>query len=74
MELAEDETSTDDVLLHSLDCLGLVDDDILVLLQATSPLLGAEKINECIRKLLDSPDLNSTITIRHGHHLYVEGV
>ena len=37
--LAQDETSTDLVLLHAVESLELKNTDILVLLQATSPFL-----------------------------------
>ena len=67
MDLAQDDTSTDAVLLHALDELGLQDSDILVLLQATSPFLKSEKIDECIQKLVNEPKLSAVITIRLGH-------
>ena len=67
MDLAHDDTSTDAVLLHALDELGLQDSDILVLLQATSPFLKSEKIDECIQKLVNEPKLSAVITIRLGH-------
>jgi CMP-N-acetylneuraminic acid synthetase len=65
--LAQDETSTDLVLLHAVESLELKNTDILVLLQATSPFLEHEKIDTCIEKLRDSSDLNSVITLRFGH-------
>ena len=67
MDLAQDDTSTDAVLLHAIDALALQDSDILVLLQATSPFLRSEKMNECIQKLVNEPSLSSVITIRLGH-------
>lgn len=67
MDLAHDDTSTDAVLLHAIDELGLQDSDILVLLQATSPFLKSEKIDECIQKLVNEPKLSAVITIRLGH-------
>jgi N-acylneuraminate cytidylyltransferase len=67
MDLARDDTSTDAVLLHAIDELGLQDSDILVLLQATSPFLKSEKIDECIQKLVNEPKLSAVITIRLGH-------
>jgi N-acylneuraminate cytidylyltransferase len=67
MNLAQDDTSTDAVLLHAIDELRLQDSDILVLLQATSPFLKSKKIDECIQKLIDKPNLSSVITIRLSH-------
>jgi CMP-N-acetylneuraminic acid synthetase len=67
LDLAQDETSTDAVLLHAVDSLALQDSDILVLLQATSPFLGHEKIDTCIEKLKEDPQLSSVITLRFGH-------
>lgn len=66
-ELAKDNTSTDAVLLHAIDALGLDGSDYLVLLQATSPFLGANRIDECIEALKGSPESSSAITIRFGH-------
>lgn len=66
-DLAQDDTSTDAVLLHAIDELELQDSDVLVLLQTTSPFLKSEQINKCIQKLVDEPNLSSVITIRFGH-------
>jgi len=67
MELAQDDTSTDAVLLHAIQAIGLKESDYLVLLQATSPFLESSKINECIDSLLNSQGDSSAITIRYGH-------
>ena len=67
LDLAQDDTSTDAVLLHAIDELRLKDSDVLVLLQATSPFLKSEKIDKCIQKLVEEPNLSSVITIRFGH-------
>jgi len=66
-ELAQDDTSTDAVLLHAINDIGLEDKDCLVLLQTTSPFLGTTKINDCIDALLNSQGNSSAITIRYGH-------
>ena len=66
-ELAQDDTSTDSVLLHAIESLSLNDEDILVLLQATSPFLGFKRINECIDALKKNTSANSAITLRIGH-------
>ena len=67
IDLAQDNTSTDAVLLHAIEESGFKDDDILVLLQPTSPFLGFHKINECIEELIKHSDANSAITLRLGH-------
>jgi CMP-N,N'-diacetyllegionaminic acid synthase len=51
-ELAADETSMRDVVLHALDGLG--ECDVLVLLQPTSPLRRAEHVDEAVGLLLES--------------------
>ena len=65
--LATDETSTDAVIMHAIRELKLNDEDILVLLQPTSPLLTIKSINSCIEKLISEKDLSSVITIRESH-------
>jgi len=50
-ELAQDETSTMEVLQHILQ---LKKADILVLLQPTSPVRNAGLIDDCIRRFIDS--------------------
>lgn len=66
-ELAKDESGTDSVLLHAIRALSLKGEDILVLLQATSPFLNVSRINECIYGLLNDESLSSVMTIRYGH-------
>jgi CMP-N-acetylneuraminic acid synthetase len=65
--LSQDETSTDAVLLHAVEEIQLKDDDVLVLLQATSPFLSFKRINLCIEELIKRPTANSAITLRIGH-------
>ena len=48
-ELALDNTSTEEVVLHALDAIKANDEDIIVLLQATSPL----RENDDIKKAID---------------------
>jgi CMP-N-acetylneuraminic acid synthetase len=51
--LSDDKTWTQDVIDHTDDVIGnLEDEDIIVLLQANSPQIIPEKINECIDMLL----------------------
>jgi N-acylneuraminate cytidylyltransferase len=65
--LAEDDTSTDSVILHAIKLLNLDSDDILVLLQPTSPLIQTESINLCISKLINNTQLSSVISVRESH-------
>jgi len=65
--LSTDESSTDDLLIHAMDVLRCADEDILVLLQPTSPLLQLSSLDACIGKLLQDPALGSVITVREGH-------
>ena len=51
-ELAEDETSSMDALLHALQQVSGY--DYVVLLQPTSPLRSAEDIDACIERIYDS--------------------
>ena len=65
--LSLDDTSTQETMLHALNYLNYEDNDILVLLQVTSPLLKLQSINLCIEKLLSNSHFNSVITIKEGH-------
>ncbi len=66
-ELSTDQASTDTMLVHAVMSLNPSPNDIIVLLQATSPLLKLESINACINTLIENPHLNSVITIREAH-------
>ena len=55
-ELAEDHVWTQDVLSHALECSEIEagnEFDVLVRVQANSPQVTSEKIDECIQKLQD---------------------
>jgi len=65
--LATDEASTRDTVLHALEYVNCNDQDLIVLLQVTSPLLKIGTINLCIEKLLQNSQLNSVMTIKEGH-------
>lgn len=67
MEIATDETGTDAVIVHAINFLQLVKQDILVLLQPTSPLIKVESINQCIRELIKYTNLSSVFTVREAH-------
>jgi len=66
-DLSTDDAGTDAVLLHAIEFLNCSDQDILVLLQPTSPLIDLTSIDSCIQKLMDNPQLNSVISIREAH-------
>lgn len=72
--LASDKASTKDTLLHAIEIVECGDEDLVVLLQVTSPLLKIENIDLCITKLIESPNLNSVITIKDGHPFMWETV
>ena len=67
MALAEDDTSTDDMLIHAAETLKLDSSDCIVLLQPTSPLLRLSSVNKCIEMLLANHELSSVITLRQAH-------
>ena len=72
--LATDEASTRDTVLHALEYVNCQDNDLIVLLQVTSPLLRVSSINLCINSLIENPNLNSVITIKDGHPFMWETV
>jgi CMP-N-acetylneuraminic acid synthetase len=65
--LSTDEASTDSMLIHAIENIPCGPDDIIVLLQITSPLLEIDSINACISKLIEDKSLNSVITVRESH-------
>lgn len=67
IDLATDEASTDSVLKHAVKMLKVSKEDILVLLQATSPLIKLESINNCINKLINDSSLGCVMTLREAH-------
>jgi CMP-N-acetylneuraminic acid synthetase len=67
IDLATDEASTDSVLKHAVKILKVSKEDVLVLLQATSPLIKLESINNCINKLINNARLGSVLTLRESH-------
>jgi CMP-N-acetylneuraminic acid synthetase len=66
-ELATDEAGTDIVITQAINSLQLKKNDVLVLLQPTSPLIKIESINKCIEKLVQSKELGSVIALREAH-------
>ena len=67
MALAEDDTSTDDMLIHAAETLKMDSSDCIILLQPTSPLLKLSSVNKCIEMLLENHELSSVITLRQAH-------
>lgn len=65
--LSTDEASTDSMLIHAVECIPCEPDDIIVLLQTTSPLIEVNSINSCISQLIENKSLGSVITIRESH-------
>jgi N-acylneuraminate cytidylyltransferase len=72
-ELSRDESSTDSVILHAIQHLGLSFDDILVTHQITSPLVKVESVKACIKILIDEFEINSAISVYETHpFLWIE--
>ena len=69
-KLADDQASMVDVMLHVCDELGLVDEDILILLQPTSPLRKSHHISEALRafKCANAESLVSVVKLPHIFH------
>ncbi|GAD02758.1 cytidylyltransferase domain-containing protein [Agarivorans albus] len=65
-KLASDSASTDDVLLHAIDELDLDSDDILVLLQPTSPLRDNNDISEALQ--LIEGDVKGVVSVCECEH------
>lgn len=66
-ELALDTSSTESCISHFLDIQEIKDNDLVAVLQVTSPLLEVKSINECILKVKESRSLNSSLTVRLAH-------
>ena len=64
--LAMDISSSEDALLHFADN---VDFDILVFLQATSPLTTVEQLKEGLRKVVDG-EAESVLSVTEDHRFY----
>jgi len=65
-ELAEDTSSSEDALLHFAKN---VDFDILVFIQATSPLTTAEQLKEGLRKVVDG-EAESVLSVTEDRRFY----
>ena len=65
--LSTDESSTDSMMLHTVENISCQFNHIFVLLQATSPLIEVNSINLCISKLVENSKINSVISVREAH-------
>lgn len=66
--LASNDASTDDVMLHAIEALSLNEDDILLLLQPTSPLRTSEHIDEAVELLSDNLSLQGCVSVCECEH------
>lgn len=74
-ELAQDTTPTEPALFHVLETLEATDSyvpDAVALLQCTSPLRGADIIDQCVR-LLFSSGCDAVMTVTAMQHWYLCG-
>lgn len=67
VEFATDTSSTDDVVTHAQGVLNIKSQDVLVLLQVTSPLLLVDSIKSCIKKLVLNDHLQCVFTVHYAH-------
>ena len=66
-EFSQDDSGTEEVVFHAINFLNLGKNDLLIVLQPTSPLIKVDSINECISKLLKNPDFACVFTIKESH-------
>jgi N-acylneuraminate cytidylyltransferase len=66
-EFSQDTSGSEEVVFHAINFLNLGENDLLIILQPTSPLIKVDSINECISKLLNNPDFASVLTIKESH-------
>ncbi len=64
---AQDTSSTDEVLNHALEVLSPAREDLILLLQVTSPLISVDSIQRCVTELKSNPELNCVISIHEAH-------
>lgn len=62
-----DTSSTDEVLNHALKILLPSRDDIVLLLQVTSPLIKVQSIKDCLQLLESNLNLNCVISVHKSH-------
>jgi CMP-N-acetylneuraminic acid synthetase len=66
-ELATDVSSVTDTLRHFCDELNLDDDQIVVLMQCTSPFILAEDVSNCLAALRENPETDLVCSTHHFH-------
>ena len=67
-ELAEDDTSTFDVIKHCIDTNDFNDYDVVLLLEPTSPLRKIDDIDNSIKKLIDNYEkVDSLVSVGEIH-------
>ena len=79
-ELAQDDTSTEDAIIHALETLG-EEPELVVTLEPTSPLRTARLIDECVQAAVAQQG-NSVVTVTEdrsvlgrieaGHFVYLQ--
>ena len=66
-EFSQDTSGSEEVVFHAINFLNLGINDLLILLQPTSPLLKVDSINECVSKLINNSEFASVLTIKESH-------
>ena len=64
-EFATDTSKTADVIIHALDFVETQNEEysLIVLLEPTSPLRDAADIDNCIKKLLETPEAKAIVSV-----------
>ena len=65
--LAEDDTTTSDVVMHMSSVLNLKNEDIVFILQPTSPLRTAQNIDDALA-LMDYKDADGIVSVSKSKH------
>jgi N-acylneuraminate cytidylyltransferase len=66
--LAGDEVRTAPVVLHAIDVLDVPDDDVVVVLQPTSPLRSSKHVERCVALFAEGASASVLSVVRPGHH------
>ena len=69
-ELATDDASLDDAIIHAIDEVGLDDEDIVVLLQPTVPVRRPGLVDDCVRCFQSFPAAKSLVTANKLHYVW----
>jgi N-acylneuraminate cytidylyltransferase len=65
--ISGDLATTESCIEHFIQSVGIRDDDLICLLQLTSPLIRIATINSCIDKMRSIPSLNSSLSGVRSH-------